>query len=95
MRAKAIQSRYVELVQEQHKLRSTDSRNNDPILPERFDEAIRVTCKQGMFMGSLLKQYIFSYKVHSYSREVTSESDPHATCWSMYVKIRGKNHIIW
>ena len=48
-----------------------------------------------MFIGSILKQYIFCYKVHSYSKDVTSESDPEACCWSLYVKIRGKNHIVW
>lgn len=36
VQSQAVQSRYVELVQEQHKLRSTDSRNNDPVLPSKF-----------------------------------------------------------
>lgn len=76
-------------------MRSTDSRNNDPVLPSKFLEAIRVVGKQGMFIGSILKQYIFSYKVHSNTIEVTGDSDPEKTCWSLYVKIRGKNHIIW
>ena len=45
VQSQAVQSRYVELVQEQHKLRSTDSRNNDPVLPSKFLQAIRVVGK--------------------------------------------------
>lgn len=46
-------------------MRSSTSRDDDPILPEKAVEAARRVARQGMFLSSVNKNYAFYYKIHA------------------------------
>ena len=96
--------RYIELAEEDQKLRSTSSLENDPVLPTNMDPAGLSTIHEGMFLSRVNKKYVFMYKIHLHCPHGTKEEshDHHADSskgnkysWSFYTKILGKTRAIW
>ena len=58
------------IAEEQQELRSTFSRENDPVLPENLD-ALRETVKQGMFYSKCKPRHIFMYQIHYDGKDLT------------------------
>lgn len=76
-------------------MRSTSSREGDPILPEDASEAVRRVSRQGMFLSSVNKRYAFYYKIHS-GGEDAAAAPARLYCWSFYVKILGSRTVtVW
>lgn len=90
-----MQHDYIKRADEQQLLRSSSSRESDPIMPENVqDVATRVT-RQGMFISSVDKAYAFYYKIHS-SKEPSEKDHKVTYCWSFYVKILGSHTVtVW
>lgn len=80
-------------------MRSTSSRDNDPIMPENLLNVGKRITRQGMFVSGINKAYAFYYKIHS-SEDMNGDSsnpdEPITYCWSFYVKIVGARTItVW